>query len=342
MTTAITKAYRLRTGNGGFDATSADSSDPYIVRVNDQVDHIRVMELFVALAGAPIPKQTLKAFGGSFVVCDRYTCRCVNKQRYLWELIVHWKELEDSQPQDQTSPFPNNNSIDPVDWIPTVTRRPVTVYEPAESMFYEGGYSGMADTLYAADADADPPSRSPLTNSALTPFADNLPPHQRKQSLWTIRWLRPEVPPELIDKELMLNDADLTFSHGGYSEFWEAKTAKIESIQLSQTKWGTLRLWEIVMEILSDFDGHYVTTLDQGLTEAFQVGDPLPESGSPAATEFTRRVIRDGKGQPVSESVLLDGWGKKKGKDAAAVYGKWRDFELTAFGDVPLLGDLIS
>lgn len=335
---AITKIRRLRTGKAGFSADTANSEDLYRVVVDAQIDKVQLLELWVATAGAPVPKVTFKPFGANFVVCDSVDAEVFDTQRYIWNVRVAWKELGDSDSRDQTQPTPSTNSTDPEDWSPTVTRRPVTVQEPAEKLFYEGGYSGSAHTEYEADATAG--DRSPVTNSAMTPFADNLPPHQRKQSLWTIRWLRASVPDDLTDAELKLNDAEVTFRHRGYEVVWAVKTAKVEAISLTQTRWGSQNLWEIVIEILHDADGHFVTTLDEGMQEAYFPGEPLPNGSS--ALALTQRVLTDTDGKRLSEPVLLNGSGKKKDSSADAVYGRWRDFETTDFADVPLLGDLVS
>ena len=224
MTAAITKVYKLRTGEGGFSADSADSTDPYRIIVNEQIDHVQVMELFLALPDSPIPKVTTKPFGDNVVICDRYSCSNYKQQRYVWDLNVYWKSLESTKPQDNSSPTPNGSTGDPADWSPVVSRRAVAVQEPIETAFYEGGYGGHADTVFSARTTAD--DRSPLANSALVPFRDNLPVRQRKQSLWTIKWLRGGADfSDMFEFEDKLNETECTFTHLGVSHVWVAKTA---------------------------------------------------------------------------------------------------------------------
>ncbi len=333
---AITKKRKLRTGRGQFSADAADGDDVWLIRIDEQVEWDDVLELWALDGALPQPKVTFRALGSNFVVCDSISTDNADKQRYLWRVTVKWKELSDSDPKPQTQPTPTTNSTDPANWAPTVSRRPATVYEPAEKMFYESGYGGNAHTKYAAEATAG--NRSPLTNSALTPFVDNLPPHRRNRSLYTIRWLRATIPSGLLDAEGKVNSTAKTFSHRGLSQAFAVKTALIESIQLTQTAWGSQQLWEIVMEVLYDSEGHFVTTLDEGLMEGYWPGESL--NGS-SVLVFTSHLIKAGP-RPVAEAVLLDGSGKRLASNAAAVFGKWRDAETTEFNSVPLLGDLIS
>lgn len=335
---SIVRRRQLRTGTGGFGADTAALQDIWLIEVDEQIDQFELLTVWVADGGLPRPKTDFKVLGAEFVVCDRIEAEVAGTQRYIWRVTVQWKELAGSEPQTQSLPTPTTNSADPTDWSPTVTRRPVTFQEPAESLFYEDGYTGEADTTYAAKTAADPPERSSLTNSAMVPFRDNLPPHQRKQSLYTLRWLRATVPDTLLDFELMLNSEEVTFSHRGFERTWAAKTAKIESIQLTQTQWGTQQLWEIVIEILHDEDGHYITTLDHGMMEQYFPGETY--GGSPLADCKTVLIQVDGKQVP--EPVLLNGSGKRLDCDLDAKYGRWRDFALTDFNTVPLLEDLVA
>lgn len=332
--TAILRKRRLRTGNGGFTADTASLADVWLVVVDEQVDQFVVLELLAAAVGFPKPKVTFKTLGSNVVVCDAVEVEVADKQRYIWRARVRWKEIAQSDSKDQTNPTPTSASADPVDWAPVVTRRPVSVNEPAERLFYEGGYAGQAHTKYTADATAG--NRSPLTNSALTPFRDNLPPHHRKQSLFTIRWLRATVPAALMTAELKLNSASFTIDHRGFTQTWAAKTALVESVQLTQTQWGNQQLWDITVEILHDADGHVLTTLDEGMMEGYWPGESL---NGTSVLVFTNNLIKAG-GKTITEPVLLDGTGKRLGSAAAEIYGRWRDFETVAFATVPLIQDL--
>lgn len=350
MTATITKLRRLRTGSGGFDSDKADLSDPYLVRINEQVDQAKVLELLVDYTDFPIPKSTTKLLGDKLVVCDRIDVDNINQQRFLWSATVKWKELEDTPPEDRSSPTPNSDSTDPVDWIPTVTRRPASVMEPMEYGYYEGGYDGIPDDILSAAATAN--TKSPLVNSAMMPFQDNLPQRRRNRSIISIKWLRAGTSiATLLDYENTLNDRDVIFTHRGFNYVWAAKTALIESISLSETKWGNMYLWEISMEILHDPQGHVVSTLDKGYAEGYFTGEDIPGavpgSGYTPASTFTKKVIKE-NGRPLNEPVLLDGEGKRlfiaepPDPMAPAVFGLWRDQELSDFNSIPLLGDKIT
>lgn len=330
---SIVKKRKLRTGTIGF-GNGSTGTDFWQLRVDEQVTPDAIVGLWMADGTLPQPQITSKTVSGKTFVVDKFTPRVVNTERYIWGVQVDW--IEDGE-QDGQRNSPVGPGNDPNSWAPTVTRRPVTVHEPAESLFYESGYSGAIHTKYAANTAGG--NRSPFTNSAEAAFRDQLPPHQRKQSLWTIRWVRATVPAGLIDAELKLNNADVTFSHRGFSRLWKAKTAKVESVQLSQTKVGTQDLWEITVEVLHDDDGHIISALDQGMTELIQPGQPLPLGGS--ALVVTPLIITDANKKPVIEPVLLDGAGRRL-TSGAAVYGKWRDFALFDFNAIPLLGDLVT
>ncbi len=336
----IQKKRLFRVGEVGFDGKVASSSDEWLLRIDQQISKEEVSGLWVTDPDLPQPKSSYKTAFGRPMVCSNVRIACVNTERFLWKAMVDWKDEEDDPPENQTQPTPTSASNDPIDWIPTVTRRPVTVSEPSQSMFYEGGYAGEAHDRYSADADADPPVRSPITNSAMIPFEDNLPPHQRKQSIYTVRWVRPTIPDGLLDLELKVNELPVVFHTTGFSEVWAAKTAKIESVQLTQTKWGTVKLWEIVIEILHDKDGHFVTVQDVGLTETYFAGETY--GGSPVAACMHVK-IKDNKGGQVPQPVLLNGSGKALDLCAglSARYGKYRDFELVDFLEAPLIGDLV-
>jgi hypothetical protein len=338
MTATIVKKRKLRTGEGGYAASTANSSDPYLVRVSEQVDHIKVLELFAALPGTPVPKVTTKPFGDNYVVCDRITCANVQKQRYLWLVTVHWKELEDSKPEDRSQPMPNSGSTDPMQWQPTVTRRPAPVNEPMEDGYYEGGYSGQIDSDYTLRTTVG--DRTPLTNSATVPFRDALPVRRRPRSIWTIKWIRPgSIAQTVKEFENVLNEDEVTFAWAGLTETWPEYSALIESVQLTPVKYGLATLWEITMEILYDPKTHLISILDKGTTELYRTGDALPIGGY--ATEETSAVIKDVAGRPTWEEYLLDGQGRRGSTDNP-VFGLWRDQDAVEFTDIPLLSALVS
>ncbi len=329
---SIVKKRKLRTGRGSMTGDKASIDDIYLVRMDSQIDKKTALELWAADGSLPQPQATFLTVAGRTTVCDTVDAEVANAQRYLWYFRVSWKDQTDSNPTPQTQPSPSGSDV--LAWAPVVTRRPVTVQLPAESLFYEGGYSSVIHTDYSSNTSGG--ERSPFTNSARCPFRDQLPPHQRKQSLWTIRWQRPTIPAGLLAAELKLNDAAVTFAHRGYAEDWDEKTAKIESVSVSETKWNNTQLWEIVVEILHDADGHTIKALDQGMMENYSPGEML---GGTSVLVMTKQNIKDHEGKAVLEPVLLDGAGKKL-TGSTEVYGEWRDFELTDFAGVPLLGDL--
>lgn len=332
---SIVKARLLRTGTANWSASS-DDTDEWIVEVDEQISKAQMTELWLS-GPYPKPNGSFKQVAVAFLQCDKLAISVVDKQRFIWKVVVYWKEFAGSE-SIRTETRPTPNSDDPEDWRPTVTRRPVTVTEPAQQLYYEGGYNGKVHDEYEANTEATPPKRSPVTNSARVPFEDNLPPHQRKQSLYTIRWLRDRVPIALVNAELALNDRAIKFSHRGYEVTWQPKTVKIESVQITQTKWGKLDMWEIVCELLEDSDGHIMTTLDMGMAEQYFPGETY--SGAPLSA--CKTVLIKVQGKPSPEPALLNGAGKRLDCEDPAKFGKWRDFELVDFNGLPLLGDLVS
>lgn len=344
----------LRTGTGGFGGEVAGLDDHYLVRVDQQIDKFQFLELWVQYGQAfgvlPIPKITFKLLGSRYVVAD-YIDADNKGRRYLWDVAIKWKEVTEAPGDNQTNPTPSPQpnpggglalppSTDPDDWEPKATRRPVTVQVPAEELYYESGYSGSLHTAYAANTAAN--NRSPFTNSAGLPYRDQLPPHQRIQSLWTIRWLQKKTPTALSAAELKLNKTDVTFKLAGHSEQWKAKTAKLESVQLTQTKWGNTEGWEVTAEILHDRDGHLISALDEGMTEGYFAGDTIPTpSGSVSVSSKQLLTVKDYQNRDVIEPVPLNGNGKKL-TSTSFVFGKWRDFELVEMKTLPLLDKLLS
>lgn len=323
---AIIKKRFLRTGT--------PTQDRWQVRVDTQLSAADMLALWIADGTLPIPDVTRQTIGGKSYICRDVLPTVINSQRYLWGVSVDWQLSTNQQPEQGSNPLANGT---PGSWLPTVTRRPVTVALPAESLYYEGGYSNPIDAKYKSNTTAG--DRSPFTNSATSPFRDQLPPHQRTQSLWTIRWVRATVPDALIAAELSINETDLTFSHRGYTASWDEKTAKIESVQITETKVGTVDYWEIILEILHDTNGHYIEALDQGMMEVINPGEPLPTGGS--ALVSTPLAITDANKKPITEPVLLDGTGKRL-TSGNPIIGKWRDYELVDFDTLPLLKDLVS
>ncbi len=330
---AIVKKRLLRLGSANWGADAADGTDEWLVRVDEQIDKFAMLALWLAQGDTPRPNNSFKTVGPTFLLCDQLSFQVVNSQRFLWKVLVTWREIKASESiTTQTRPAPTTNSTDPANWAPTVTRRPVTMTEPAQELFYEDGYNGPIHDEYTAATTAG--DRSPVTNSAKKPFEDNLPLHQRKASLWTIRWLRASISQALINAELTLNDRDVIFSHRGYSVTWLAKTAKLESVQVSQTTWGTTQLWEIVAEILHDRDGHLVTTLDMGMTEQYYPGETY---GGATLTTCKSLLIKV-QGKQTPEPVLLNGGGRRLDCDDPPKFGKWRDFALEDWAALPVLG----
>lgn len=337
---AITKIRPLRTGSGESGAKTASGDDEYMVQVDTQLGWRDVLTLWYALTDPIYPKPylTYTTVGGRLLVCEKLSIRNVNNQRYIWSIKPIWVDASAQDKDEQTSPYPQSDSETGDDWTPTVTRRPVTLQEPAESLFYESGYTGGIHSDYGSNTTAG--DRSPYTNSARIPFRDQLPAHQRRQSLWTIRWLRSTVPSSLIDAELHINEETVTFAFGGYTEIWDGKTAKIESVGLTRQKVRNAFFWEIVVEILHDADGHVIKSLDQGLHESYGPSEPMPNGDAGSTTRLW--TIRDGTSRPIREPVLLDGGGKRLTSMADGVYATWRDLELVDFNTVDLVKDLVS
>jgi len=336
----IIRQRRLRTGDLEFSATTASDVDQYLVRVSARIDKVEMAELWVS-SGNPIPKGTLKQLGSNYLICDRITCSSEANQGYLWTVNVHWKEMEEDEPDQQSTPTPNSGSIDPEDWSPTWQRRTVVVHEPAVKAKYVDGYSltGASATYMVDNEDAD--GKSPLVNSALQPFVET-PEHRRRMYIWTFRWLRATVPSNLVDAEGSLNQVAFTVLFGGKSFLWSARTALLDSVNLSKMRWGNVNLVEITVEVAHDPQGWEWLIQDKGTSRRAAPGDPgvigtLLDAGKPM-----HAALKDLNGRSIQDPVYLNGDGQPAAPSDPVVYGEWLDFEEIDFNTLTLLGALGS
>lgn len=335
---SILRQRLLRTGDLEFSATTASDVDQYLCVVDERISKTEMAELFVAVPGNPIPRQTLKPLGSGILICDKISCSQRPRQGYIWNVDVAWKELEDDNPNQQSRPTPNSDSVDPEDWAPTWQRRVVIVHEPAKKAFYIDGYSltGPSSTFFTDSA--DPEGRCPIVNSALQPIVET-PEHRRRIYIYTFRWLRAAVPPTLVDAEGRLNDRSFTVNLGGIDFEWRTRTALIDTVNLSKMKWGTTTLTEITVEVAHDPEGWEWKIPDKGTARRQAVGDPgvvgtLIDAGKPL-----QAAIKDANGKAIQDPVNLDGNGQPATSNLY-VEGTWLDFQEEDFNNVGLLQDL--
>lgn len=330
---AIVRQRLLRTGDLEFTATTASDVDQYLVVVDERISKVEMAELWVATPGNPIPRATLKQLGSNYMICDSISCNQREHQGYIWKVDVSWKELDDDQPEQQSTPTPNNGSTDPNDWTPTWQRRTVVIFEPAKRAEYLSGYSATTEGYIGNMVDAD--SKLPIINSAFQEVLEK-PEKRRRMYVWTFRWLRPTAPSALIAAEGKKNSADFTISVGGSEFEWLEGTALIDSVNLSKMRWGNTNLVEITVEVLHDPIGWEWEILDQGTARRRQptttvdlyVQKPIAET------------ILDKHNRALQNPVPLDGNGQPLQEEEPFVYSRWNDIASTAFNAVPLLEDL--
>jgi hypothetical protein len=340
MPVSIVRQRLLRTGDLGFSATEANTTDQYMVVVDERISKEEMAELWVATSGNPIPRGTLKQLGSNYLICDRIRCNSAPNQGYIWKVFVDWKELEKDEPDQQSTPTPNNGSTDPEDWTPTWQRRTVVVFEPADRATYIDGYSitGAAAAFFPGATDAD--GKHAIRNSALQPFVEKQE-HRRRMYIWTFRWLRASIPSNLVAAEGKINSASFTISIGGVSFAWAAKTALIDSVNVSKMRWGNTNLVEINVEIAHDPKGWLWNIRDVGTAARAYPGDPgvtgtLLDEGKPPF-----KAITDDKNKMIQDPVDLDGDGQPA-QDGVVVFGRWSDYAEVAFDGLALIGDLGS
>lgn len=335
---AIIKQRLLRTGDIEFTATTASDVDQYLVVCDARHSKADLAELFVFRAGNPVPRASLKTLGGGVLICDKISCSQQANQGYIWRVDVHWKEMEDDAPNQQSRPTPNSASVNPEDWSPTWQRRVVIVHEQATRARYLGGYSltGPSTTFFNDTQDAE--GRSPIVNSALQPIVET-PDHRRRLYIYTFRWLRAAIPVTLIDAEGKLNDRSFTVPLGGVDFQWKTRTALLDAINLSKMKWGVSQLVEITVEVAHDPTGWEWLIPDKGTARRQQVGDPgvvgtLLDAGTPI-----HAAIRDANGKAIQDPVNLNGNGQPS-QSNTVIEGRWLDFEEVDFNNVGLVTDL--
>lgn len=339
---SITKQRQLRTGDLEFSATTASDVDQYLIQVDDHVTKVQLAELFVAEPGNPIPKTTIKQLGSGYMICDNIRCFQPPKNAsYVWYVHVTWKEMEQDVPQPRDVPTPSGNSTNPNDWALIWSKRSQVVYRKATEAFYVDGYPAGVAKDYLIDFD---PGKAPLVNSALQPFA-RTPEERRLIEIWSFQWLRTSVSNSLLDAENKINTGDFILKLPGLSpRTWKKETALIDTIDLSNRRWGNLSLVEINAEIIVDPEGWEWKILDQGTAARRMSGDPDGKggtvSGSGTAGVPQARQLLDEDDNPVQDPVAFGGDGQPKAPDAAPTYGNWLQFEKVNFATLPLIKEL--
>ncbi len=348
MSAYIVRQRKLRTGNVNFTATTASDADEYLVVVSERCSKETVSELFVTYtppgdAPNPIPKGTLKQLGSNYLVCDSISVSVASdKTSRIFKVVVTWKEIESSDPQDQTAPTPNSGTTDPNDWTPSWSKRTQVIFEPAFDGFYKGGFPEPSRGDLAMQPFVTAGTRAPIQNSAGERFETNNQIQRRRRIyVWNFRWLRTTIPAGLPEAEGCANNAEFDFVIGSYAFVFEPLTAFIDTIDLSKHRWGNVNLVEISMEIVHDPAGIYWKIRDQGYNRLAQPGLDKDNTGRtlaglPDERKQIQQII-DANGKPVTEPVDLDGDGKLLLAGGTPVYPIWSDFTEVDFNDVPLL-----
>lgn len=341
---SIIKQRQLRSGDLEFTATSATDVDQYMVTCDERVTKVQMAELFVAKSGNPVPRGTIKQLGSGYMICDSIRCSQPSKNAgFIWLVHVRWKEIETDVPDSRDYPTPNGNSTDPADWTPSWTKRSQVVYERGKRAYYKGGYNGTAHTELSAKV-----GKVEVQNSAFTPMR-GIPERRRLLEIWSFRWLRTLASNTLLNAENKLNDDDFTITLPGLNaRTWAAETALIDTIDLSNRRWGTVDLVEINIEIVVDPDGWEWAIADEGTAARARPGDPDGKGGTLSHGDMVTgqprvRQILDKDGQPIQDPVFLDGDGQPlvSGPGVDPVLGQWLDLDVVAFDTLPYIQDLV-
>lgn len=332
MAATIVRQRLLRTGPVNASASTATSTDEYLIVVSERCSKEKAWELFTAYTPNPIPKVTLKPFAGGWLICDAISASVANdKTSQIFKISVNWKEIESSQPNPLSSPMPNGDSVDPVDWAPTWSKRSNVIFEERDTvkLFYKGGYTGSVH----GDLSASPSERKLFQASNRKPFS-NPPATRTVVNTWNFRWLRLAVPSTLVLAEQKLNSTAFTVLIGGYSFVWQPATALIDSVELSRYKWGTQNLIEISVDLIHNKNGWYMEYLDKGIYVKNQY----------TGGNWNYKRASDAEGRPFAQPVKLDGNGYALADqdNGTPVYGKWSDHEEVAFNTVDLIKDIGS
>jgi len=340
---AIIKQRQLRSGDLEFSATTATDVDQYMVTCDERVSKVQMAELFVAKPGNPVPRGTIKQLGSGYLICDSIRCSQPSSNAgFIWLVHVRWKEIESDNPDSRDYPTPKGNSTDPADWSPSWTKRTQVVYEPARTAYYKGGYTGDAHTKFSGYD----PDKAPILNSANQEVA-RTPERRRLIEVWSFRWLRTLASNTLLNAENKLNDDDFTITLPGLNaRTWAAETALIDTIDLSNRRWGAVDLVEINIEIIVDPNGWEWAIRDQGTAARAEPGDPDGNGGTLSFGDMTVgkprvRQILDESDHPVQDSVLLDGDGQPLDTGDDPVYGQWLDLDVVAFDTLPYIEELV-
>jgi hypothetical protein len=343
MAATIVRQRKLRTGEVGFTASTADSTDEYVVVVSERCDKEKVAELFIAYTPPggspnPIPKQSLKPLGGNYLICESISAGVYSsKTSLVFRVTVQWKEIDTSDPpQPNTSPMPSVDLTgsptvkDPDDWDHTWSRRGHIVFVEKDQvkLFYKGGYNGAIHTQLSAD----PAQRKLFQASNGLPFK-NPPPLRKLVYVWNFRWIKFSVPATLVAAEGKLNSEDFTIHKGGLDFVLPAHTALIDSVELSSYKWKSLDLVEISVDILHDSGGFYIEQLDQSI---------MAKDDGIVSGRVPYTIIRGNDNKSVTIPQRLGGNGELPADPEDEIYSTWSDYEEVDFADVALIEDLVA
>lgn len=218
-------------------------------------------------------------------LATRMTRRRTPEQPKLWLVEVSYKSFPGSDTEGEDQP-------DLTDLVPQVRTWKIP-YEQLASQARRGLPGESFATVMAK-------SKEGITNSAGDPYAAGIVEQKHyiaievRQYEWTHSLI------EVRDYQDKLND----------DTFWgqDAGTVKCVHIGGELTSVEDALIWRRTYEIHIKTDGFGQPTLDQGLRRACTATGSIPSPGDPATGTCK---IKDKLGQPVSESVLLDGDGNE-------------------------------
>jgi hypothetical protein len=342
---AFKKKY-LRPDEGTITGEGAAGVDRWMVKTDVISNRADVLAWFLAEDGAPVPGRSMADFNGLYVLCESVNASMHPKSRRLWYVTANYVPFDVGSgglpggtgsagaPINVTTPSPvgatPTNSIvpeDPDTWDPVVMRRSLGRYQSTGSAYYEGGYNGYADTWCDGKSDPATNKRCPVVNSALVPI-DNLPDVPVGGSVWIFRFVFKQASSfaSLLEFENTIPNADISWSHKGFTSNFPKHKALCRSIEVSETYVNKAHAWAVEIQI--ERSDQIFELKDRGFEARAlaAAGDRKLVEPKNVITEEDSRVqlILDKQGRQPSSPSLLNGNGMPIDPEAEPHFGKWR------------------
>ena len=313
---------RAEGGKGGASTSKTYTLGYYVVTsaVTDQSPTI--LEYF--RTNGPWIGQTLNVLGSVDRAVEVSSVEPKRLGPKQWRVTVTWR----SPDQDQTNPNKDgsgNETNDPFDWSDEVSVTFSKLQVPCYKAKHRGGLFGVGDGFEMTPA-----------NSATVPFN---PPLMRDMAVRIVRiskYVR-DYDGAVNGKWIDVVNSDIVNINKPQQNFrdtWEKFTAKVENFGGTFQVVNKKKVWKVDLEVHVHPISWRDEVPDRGLHRRAIPGDADGLGGTFGQllqTQLPVVRITDKQGHPVSEEVLLSGFGAPKPHTVPPVFITYQKYEERAF-----------